>query len=259
MKMTNAEYHAAPGISKSGLDRIARSPAHYKAWLDSPPVPTREQIFGSAYHAMILEPDDYLKHFAIAPECDRRTKAGKEEWQAFEAAAAGRQAITREDQEILNSMAKALWSHDLAMKLLADGTAEDSLFADISGCKVKVRPDYKRPDVRVLIDLKTASDASISAFSRAVATYRYHVQAAFYLDVANQIEGDSIYQDFIFIVQEKAPPYAVAVYVADDSLVSRGRELYLEDLAVYARCLASDEWPGYPQTPTIITLPRWAQ
>lgn len=28
--MPNADYHASPAISKSGLDKIAKSPAHYR-------------------------------------------------------------------------------------------------------------------------------------------------------------------------------------------------------------------------------------
>ena len=35
-------------------------------------------LVGSAFHAMMLEPDNYKKLYAFEPNMDRRTKAGKE-------------------------------------------------------------------------------------------------------------------------------------------------------------------------------------
>ena len=53
--MSNEAYHAYDGISKSGLDLIARSPAHYAYRTASEP--TRAMVIGSATHAAILEPE----------------------------------------------------------------------------------------------------------------------------------------------------------------------------------------------------------
>ena len=57
--ISNEDYHGGEGISKSGLDLIAKSPAHYKAVIDGITVrePTKAQSLGTAFHELLLEPD----------------------------------------------------------------------------------------------------------------------------------------------------------------------------------------------------------
>lgn len=57
--ISNEDYHSGASISKSGLDLIAKSPAHYKAVIDGITVrePTKAQSLGTAFHEMLLEPD----------------------------------------------------------------------------------------------------------------------------------------------------------------------------------------------------------
>ena len=57
--ISNEDYHKGAGISKSGLDLIAKSPAHYKAVIDGITVrePTKAQSLGTAFHELLLEPD----------------------------------------------------------------------------------------------------------------------------------------------------------------------------------------------------------
>lgn len=63
----NAEYHGGLGISKSGLDIIARSPMHYQfsrqAANDSEP--TAAMRIGTAAHDLILEPEEFWNRYAI--------------------------------------------------------------------------------------------------------------------------------------------------------------------------------------------------
>lgn len=65
--LPNAEYHGGPGISKSGLDLIHRSPLHYQyaysAANDNEPTP--EQAIGTAFHALILEPELFAKTYCL--------------------------------------------------------------------------------------------------------------------------------------------------------------------------------------------------
>lgn len=57
--ISNDEYHGCEGISKSGLDLVAKSPAHYKAVIDGITVrePTKAQALGTAFHELLLEPE----------------------------------------------------------------------------------------------------------------------------------------------------------------------------------------------------------
>lgn len=65
----NADYHGGPGISKSGLDLIHRSPMHYKAVVDAANEnrePTAAQAIGTAAHCLILEPAEFPKLYCLA-------------------------------------------------------------------------------------------------------------------------------------------------------------------------------------------------
>ncbi|QKN87938.1 putative exonuclease [Acinetobacter phage vB_AbaP_Alexa] len=57
--ITNHDYHKGPGISKSGLDLIAQSPAHYYHAVNAANdnEPTAAQAFGTAFHTLLLEPE----------------------------------------------------------------------------------------------------------------------------------------------------------------------------------------------------------
>lgn len=64
----NDEYHGGPGISKSGLDLVHRSPMHYHAVVtaanDRTPTPAQE--IGTAVHMAILEPEEFAKTYCLA-------------------------------------------------------------------------------------------------------------------------------------------------------------------------------------------------
>lgn len=64
----NAEYHSGPGISKSGLDLVHRSPMHYHAVVTAANdhTPTAAQELGTAAHALILEPDVFTNTYCLA-------------------------------------------------------------------------------------------------------------------------------------------------------------------------------------------------
>lgn len=66
--ISNADYHGGPGISKSGLDLVRRSPQHYKAVVDgaNDNQPTPAQMIGTAAHCLILEPQEFAKNYCLA-------------------------------------------------------------------------------------------------------------------------------------------------------------------------------------------------
>ena len=92
--MSNAEYRKTEGISSTELKKIAKSPAHYRWWKDNPQQDTPSLLFGRAAHKYALEKDDFFTEFAVAPNVDRRTKLGKEQWTLFEADNQGKDIIS---------------------------------------------------------------------------------------------------------------------------------------------------------------------
>lgn len=261
--MDNTAYHAHPAVSKSHLDLIARSPLHYWArYLDPDrvaPEPTAAMRLGTALHTHVLELSRWDEEIAVAPPMDRRTKAGKESWAAFEAAATGRTVITADDAEEVMAMGRAVMRHPAAAMLLGlPGKAETThMWTDAStGLECKCRPDWLTDDGSIVVDLKTTKNASIQGFKRSVVDYRYHVQAGWYLHGLEQATGRRPDQ-FIFICVESTVPYACAVYAADAEMIERGHDQAMRDLAKLAVCKAADHWPSYSDQIETISLPGW--
>lgn len=262
--MENDAYHAAEGISASGLKLIGRSPLHYWARYIDPNREPQEETpalrLGTAIHCAVLEPWRFADEYAVAPKVDRRTKDGKDTWAAFEAecAAGGKKVIADGEYRTCMAISERLNRHPAASVLFRNGVAEVSMFWEDAetGVVCKCRPDWliKRT---AIVDVKSTQDASASGFARSVANYEYHMQAAWYLDGVRACLGDDAPQAFIFAAFEKDAPHAVAFYNADAEMIELGRREYRRRLAIYAACKRSNVWPGYDSSITSLSLPAW--
>lgn len=63
--LSSDEYHSGPGVSKSLLDLIRKSPAHLRAAIQNPSArkTTSAQAFGHAFHALLLEPETFAASY----------------------------------------------------------------------------------------------------------------------------------------------------------------------------------------------------
>ena len=262
--MDNETYHRHPAISKSRLDSIARSPLHYWAkHLDPnrwPVEPTPAMVIGSAVHTFVLEHDEWDANYAVTPAgINRRTNAGKAEWDVFTTAAGTRTVISREDADLVGKISEGVFNHPAANGLLSlPGKAESSLFwTDAeTGLECKCRPDYLLDDGSTIVDLKTTENASPADFMQSIAKFRYHCQVAWYLHGVEQATGKRPEQ-FVFLCVEKKPPFACAVYVAAPEMVQIGWDTARANLNRLAECMAANEWPGYSDQVELINLPAW--
>lgn len=270
--LSNEEYHASPGISKSGLDLIDNNPSMYRRryidHIDNEPTPA--MILGSALHTFTLEPDLFDGEFVVAPKINKRTKAGKQEWQEFTDENKDKRVLSVEDMEKIKGMERAVRNHEKANKLLTGGIAESSIYynekfrtlieGEVQEVEelVKVRPDYIKG--RYVIDLKSTTDASYSPFQRSLYNYRYYVQAGMYTSVVVRCgEIDISNPSFLFICVEKTEPYNVAIYNADETILMRGVEEYIRCLKLYSEYKRSGYWPGYNNDEIVdISLPGYA-
>jgi len=252
------EYHKdTTKISKSGLDLIHKSPLHYwEKYLNPMHIEKKTPglILGSAVHCAVLEPYEFGKRYAIAPEVDRRTKEGKEIMANFEASIEGLEVISKADSVICERIMEAINRHEEAALLLSKITAVEKI---IEVQDMKCKPDGICEPLHLLIDLKTTEDASPIAFGRSALKYRYDVQAAFYSDIYEAVYGHRP-EGFIFIAVEKTPPYAVAVYVIEDGDIEVGRQKYKADLETWRECRQSNEWNGFKGLNTL-KLPNYGK
>jgi exodeoxyribonuclease VIII len=251
--MTNQEYHSKTDfLSKSLLDQIRKSPAHFQAYLNAEKKDaTSAMNFGILVHSVLFEQDD----FAIMPSCDRRTKEGKMLYEAFLQDSEGKELLVTEDQhEQALKIAQAVLQHPKAAALLKDGKAELPVFGQLEGLDFKCKPDFHNSKFNVLLDLKTTTDSSPSDFAKSVWNYRYHVQAALYMDLTKA-------ERFFFIAVEKEAPFNVEVYELDQDAIQKGREDYLADIATYKKCVETNNWHGYTEDKSIniLSLHKWAK
>lgn len=254
--LNSADYHSGPGISCTGLKKVAISPAHYKHG-ESKQTPA--MFTGSSTHAAILEPDLFARQYVTLPQGkDRRSS----EYKALCAEYGADNVLTSADAHQVAKMQESVRSNPVAHKWLytEKGRNELSVYAKdpVTGVLVRCRFD-RLLDRGFSPDLKTTTDASPAGFSKIIAKYGYAFQAAFYLDVYHWATGD-VLDGFGFIAVEKSAPYNVMCYRLDDESIEIGRTQYRAALNLYANCLESGVWDGYDGSAEeqMIGLPGWA-
>lgn len=239
------KYDNIPAVRRSDLWEIRKSPAHYLYKVTNPEEPTAALLFGTAAHKYILEPDTFWDEYIFVPKIDRRTKAGKEEYQKI--MESGKTPILAEDFEIITKMEAQIKAHPFASALLKTGEHEVPVEWTDEGTG---EPCKCRPDVITtfdgedwIVDYKTTTSCMDGAFEKSCRMYGYKLQAGMYS------EGVfcTTFRDckFAFVAQEKTPPYAVRVYVCDEGFRLEGQDLFHELIGIYHQCKESGEWPGY--------------
>lgn len=252
--LDNQDYHYNPecqALSKGGIDRLLTSPAHFKIQGQNPS--TKEMIFGSAFHTMVLEPDVFDSEVSVAKTAPPKARN--------EAENAGVCLITEIEMEHINRMTEAVHQNKTASSLLghADAAFENSIFWHDSAFDIlcKCRPDITIKSMGILTDLKSTKSASPVEFAKSCANYNYDTQSAHYLEGAIIAHGTP-FKHFLFIAVEKTPPYAVAVYRADDEMVANGAIKVADAKAIYQKSVKTNNWQAFPDKVIDITLPRWA-
>ncbi|OSD80878.1 exodeoxyribonuclease VIII [Salmonella enterica] len=259
--ISNENYHAGPGVSKSQLDDIADTPALY-LWRKNAPVDTTKTKtldLGTAFHCRVLEPEEFSNRFIVAPELNRRTTAGKEEEKAFlmECASTGKTVITAEEGRKIELMYQSVMALPLGQWLVESaGHAESSIYWEDpeTGILCRCRPDKIIPEFHWIMDVKTTAD--IQRFKTAYYDYRYHVQDAFYSDGYEAQFG--VLPTFVFLVASttvECGRYPVEIFMMGEEAKLAGQQEYHRNLRTLADCLNTDEWPAIKT----LSLPRWAK
>ena len=252
-------YHSFDAMSASRLRILDRSTSLHLAHSIANPSDSPALAIGRALHCKVLTPHLYLRDFVVAPAVDRRTKEGKATYESFVASVGDKTVLTADQAEEVSVMAAAIVANPDARMVVSDlnGSAEVSLFAEIAGVRAKSRFDrlVEVNGERIIVDVKTTgSSASKSEFERTIWNFGYGVQCAFYLEMARACGVPA--QHFVFVVVEKAAPYATAVYRFSDEIADAFRPRMLELVAQYKAYLA--EGPRGYEGVTEIGIPAWA-
>jgi hypothetical protein len=254
INMPNEAYHNHPSISKSGLDLINRSIAHYE--YRTPFETTRHMEIGTAIHAALFEHDRYKKDYTILPNVKARTAS--EYKQAVKATGTSETVLIGHESDKVNGMYQSVSLNSDAMQLLSDGYPELSVFAVCSttGLPVRCRFDFLTKGGQA-VDLKKTQDIRYEKFQRSIGSYRYHVQDAFYTYVA-ALAGITV-SSFHFLAVEEQPPHANKLYTLDDEAKAVGEREFKKDLEAYEVFKSFGGMPyGLVQDNELMSLPVWA-
>lgn len=259
--LSNDDYHNGPGISKSQLDHIAKSPAHY-LFMKNAPVDTEKLKaldMGTALHCLLLEPDEFHNRFIEAPEFNRRTNQGKEDEKEFlkSCESTGKIVMDHEQHRKLKLMRDSAFAHHGARYFLeAEGVSEASIYWTDSDTDelCRIRPDKMISNQPVIIDVKKVAD--MSRFDRHIEEFRYHVQNAMYQEGYLRHYGEM--PVFLFLAVSETVDcgrYPVHVYELDQDDIDVGFRLFKQNLHTFHECRISDDWGGIEP----ISRPAWAR
>ena len=256
-------YRSDPAIAASDLkyaiDHGLEAFNIYKHGKNNPPrIATPAMKLGSMIHKWILEPDAFPNSYVLLEE--KRTKKGKELALACEEK--GLLTYTSQEKELLDNIEHSLVENDFVWRNLLSnvknkpGLAEQSFWWKHrqTGLQCKCRCDYLINNM--IIDLKTCGEggASPEAFTRTIASFKYYLQAAHYL------QGTGA-KRFIFVAVEKVFPYSVGVYELSPHFIERGYELQEQILSDIEAAQESGIWEGYsnyePEGIKTLTPPKW--
>lgn len=314
LQMSNDDYQAAPGISKSKLDAVAISELNYFDQYVAPDREPREEkhcfIVGDGTHKLVLEPGTFEQTYAVGfdksehegaldtvadlkkalselgqmvsgskPELIERLQLADPKAKIMAVLAAehneriaGKTPIPARDYKNMMRMLTAVHREPVAGPLLIGAAVEQSFFVyddvravdpdtgEVIEARVlkKCRADAITSNGQIVVDLKTTDDVSEEGFGATIAQRRYHVQAAWYLDILHRLYGTDAPLHFAFIAAQKTRPYDVAVHYLTDNEIEVGRRLYQKDLARIVLAEHRNHWPGVAAgKPIKAKLPAW--
>lgn len=224
---------------------------------------TAAMAHGSALDCLSLTPARFAEQYAVCPDT-YPSEGGTEKpwnWNANyckdwrkTVEAEGREPIKPTDWDAARDAAARLMEDPLIARLFDCSQKQVQCMVEYrdkdTGLVVQIKtlidlvPDKSSEWGRFLADLKSANDAEIRAWEKAVFAHKYAEQAAMYVDAFNAVTGENR-DSFLHVVQESEAPYAVARRMLSDEFLTLGRDNYRRALKHYCRCIAEQKFPGY--------------
>ena len=129
-----------------------------------------------------------------------------------------------------------------------------------TGEKCKAKMDrvvtYRRR--KYIVDYKTTMTADTFRFNSEIWKRGYYMQAGMYAEGMKTALKLRKLPGFLFVAQEKKPPYSVNVVEVSEEVMNAGLAKFHALLEKYHACNAIDEWPGYVgDVPNDAFVPGW--
>jgi len=234
-------YASIPAWRSHDLTTIIKCPYTWKNQTHNSESPAL--LEGRVQHTCFLEHHKFEDEFIFIPDINRRTKAGKEEYEDWLTTVGDKTPIKPELYEICMERREIV--KDFIPK--PEHRVELTLCFIWNGEQCKGKLDWHTgTDVW---DLKTCRDASPRGFKSAINSFRYYQQAAFYVRACRAVGLPT--EKFYFLAQEKAHPYPFGVYTLSEEAIAYGDEKNEQALAMGIKCRESGEYKPYNNDKTI--------
>lgn len=252
---TNAEYHAAPGISNSMVSTYLDpdgGPEMYEGLYLSKRFAREES---DTFDAGTVVHDELLSGGGLVLEIPRDAldAAGKrtgKAWRQFQLDNPNRVLIRPQDMGPIWAMVDSVRAHPRARALLAlPGESEFSIRWTDEETGLDRRARLDRVNDLAIVDLKTSISVNPRSFENSVVKYGYMRQASFY-KTAMMAYAD-IDLPFCFIAVQKSPPYACNVFELSAEFLEVGRRQIQSALREIADRMKTGNWKGNQDIQTL--------
>jgi PDDEXK-like domain of unknown function (DUF3799) len=264
--VTPAQYFAEPcpeaALTNSGIRMLAgnKAPAKFAHWHPrlNPDAPTAKDSaakrMGSLVHRLALDKGD---DYEISPFDEYRSNEAKA-WRD-DVIERGSVPIKQSEMEDATAMAdilraglqRAFGGREYHTEVVL-AWIEETAFGPV-WCRAML--DAWCPDLLMGIDLKTCLDASDEAIDK-VFSSGYAVQDYWYLRGIERITKQYGRCSMPFLFIEKEAPLLTRVADSGEAFKSGAEMVCNNALSIFARCLSTNEWPGYGRK-TALPKPWW--
>lgn len=279
------DYHKIDALNASTVKAFCKSGIHGEHELTKPPPASEALWFGGAFHSAVLEPDDFAKRmhpYQKEEGSDNETGIGPS------ADVAHRKYLAEHPDSIpmrkgwiktITGMRGRIENHPDCPYLLHGTDGQNELtfiwraIVVIDGVRVTVpckaradryikgfQPHKDAAIVSGILDVKTCRDSSVSGFEKAIGTFGYHIQAAWYL--AGAIRNgmiDRIHDDsYNIIAVEKTAPYPVGVYPINTASLQYGVKECERGMREYLKYRLYGHTSGPTDYKVTMGIPAWA-
>jgi hypothetical protein len=261
--MPNQEYHSLREFDgRSFLHAVDRFGGEAQLWMDK-----GRSLFGGNSSTTVGSLFDEIvtgvlqgKKFAdlvVVPPEDVLGANGSRSTKAYKEWAASQTGIvcSADQRDMFRCMLDAMCGHDAVYSLMQrTKRTQTSVFFEIDGHKLKVRPDAETDEV--WWDLKTTSHGWDRIYRSAV-DYGYDMQEALYVAGAIAMGYVPFRMPFVFV--QTTPPYACRAFYLPEQMVENARERLRSVMEqVRLRRSTGMYMPAEVNEITELEVPKWA-
>lgn len=228
-------------LSYSSISAFRQSPSRFIDYKLGVKEETDAMLYGSMLHCLILEPEDFFNRYHIIEDGDicaqiggakpRATKEYKEWYQVATQEAGKKEIVETADYHAAQVAAYNVRTNRASAKILSMVTEKEKPL-DWEFKNFKFKGFIDGDGDKILLDLKTCTDASPAKFQREIISRKYYLQAAMYLC------GLGTHKDCYIIAMDRNN--GVSVHKLESKLIEQGAIEYNNILDKFNHCILTD-------------------